>query len=203
MRLFNSIEEVRINGSPAELNNIVSQIDKDIIELSEDTTLLANDIKKHFEFNKGSQYIKLGDAATNFSKYLEEQTKEMNECQREIQFYMEKLDGYEEKREDLFSVKSNNVETVKADLETRQTFVSFESIVSMQKRLVNYSENTKATLQKLNREKEETRSYWYDKQYNTFSDFIEDVTLVVKKALELFDAYAEHLQKQINELHNR
>ena len=203
MKLFNSIDEVKINGSPAELNQIVCQVDKDITDLSDDTAQLANDIKKHFEFNKGDQYRKLGEAAKSFSQYLEKQTIEMNECQREMQFYMEKAVDFEEKKEDIFNVKTHNVETAKADLETNQTFVSFESIVTMQKRLVEYSENTKTTLSRLNSEKEQTRSYWFDKQYNTFSSFIDDVISTVKKALEIFDAYADHLQKQITALHNR
>ena len=203
MRLFNSIDEVRINGSPAELNQIVIQIDKDITELSDDTAQLANDIKKHFEYNKGSQYSKLGDVVETFSKYLEEQTKEMNECQKEMQLYMEKMDFYEEEKEDIVDVKTHNSEKTNTDLETKQRFVSFESITVMQKRLVEYSEKTKSTLQRLNSEKEETRSYWFDKQYDTFSRFADEVISIVKKALVFFDEYADHLQKQITALHNR
>lgn len=199
-RLYENIEDIHINGSPEVLTEIITAMDISLQNIAEGTEQITSLLVKYRESNKGQQYGKVLLTLLALENTLYQASQELNEMQREIIAYQNKVFRYEDISETASMPNSFMVERKPIDADTQFVQFSLSEMMEVDAELKNYSEAIKFHANNLNQSKVQIGTVWMDTQYKDFSEFIDEVIRNILEALKIFDEYVMYLEEKIKEL---
>lgn len=200
-KLYECIEDINIKGNPAELTSVVSAMDISLQNITAATEVLAGELLKYSESNKGTQYQRVISALTRLREELYESSVELNEMQNQVVAYQNKIFRFEDMSEMASAIPNSymvNRTVINVDISVVKFSVS--EMMSVSAELKNYSEVVFYHTKNLCDSKNQIASIWMDSQYQIFSEFIDSVCAKIVDALKLFDEYVVYLDEKIKEL---
>ena len=97
-KLYENIEDIKIKGSVDQLSDIVRAMDISLQNIADNTDLLAGLLIKFSASNKGTQYEKVVNTAMQLRDEMFDASIELNEMQKQIVAYQNKVYRYEDTR---------------------------------------------------------------------------------------------------------
>lgn len=197
------IEKVVVDGDISLLGEAITAIDKTVFEIYEDSCEVSALLTKHFETNKGNQYVKMAEISLKLSNELDEVSTVLDNAQKQIANFIGATHYFNEENKDIFPIRKKEIIKINPDVMSKFSYFDLETITAMRNRLVEFSKNTKESLRKLVAQKNDMSSFWKrDPQYIDFSDFIDEVYSFVSLCLQAFDEYTDYLQQKIRDYEN-
>lgn len=199
-KLFNRIEDIYIVGSPMQLTDAITAMDIAMQNISQDTEKITGDIINYAETNKGTQYDKVVGTVLNLREVLREASIDMNDMQNQIVEYQNKVLRYEDMATVSTPANAYMVQRKTIDNDIYITQFNLEEMKNLVELLKNYKEGITYHISVLVEKKNNLESVWKDSQYYVFSEYIDEVYVVIVKALEVFEEYTNLLRNKIKEL---
>lgn len=199
-KLYENIEDIYINGRPAELTPIITAMDISLQNISEETEQLAAKLIKYSDSNKGTQYERIIAKLLALRDVLYQASVDLNGMQNEIVAYQNKIFRYEDMPELASAPNPHMVQRINIRVEVSQVQFNLAEMMSVSAELRNYSEAIIYHTQNLLDSKEQVATIWLDSQYTIFAQFIDDVCKEIIDALKSFDEYVLVLEEKIKEL---
>lgn len=198
-RLVVRIESVRIKGGIEKLNDPIILMDKLMERLYKDADELACVLEKYFETNKGNQYEVLAKCACDLAKILDDASEDMNKMQHQIVEFQSKTNRWNDVNGPVGAIRRRNEIRINPNVLSQFTYFDNETIMKVYTHVVDFSEKTENNVRQLVLEKDGLKKYWNDPQYENFSDFINEVSDIIRNSLKVFNKYAEYLYGKIQE----
>lgn len=199
-KLYENIEDIHIIGSPEVLTEMVKAMDISMQNMAAGTEQITALLIRYRESNKGQQYGKVIFTLLALENTLYQASQELNEMQREIVAYQNKLFRYEDMSATASAPNAFMVERKQIDIDTQSVQFTLSEMLEVDAELKNYSEAIKYHTNNLNQSKIQIGTVWMDTQYKDFSEFIDEVIRNIIEALKVFDEYVIYLEEKIKEL---
>lgn len=199
-KLYENIEDIYIKGSPAELTDMITQMDSILQNISAATERLAGLLIKYSVSNKGRQYEKVVETVTVLSDVLYNSSLAMNEMQNEIAAYQNKIFRYEDMCEIAAVPNQHMVQRVNINIASTNTQYERTEMTILAEELQNYHNEVLHQADDLVFFKDQIGNIWLDTQYSIFADFVDNLNLQIIEALKVFDDYIVILKQKIKEL---
>lgn len=199
-RLYDNIEDIYIKGGIEQLSEVVTTMDMSLQNIADKTDLLVGYLIKHNTSNAGAQYQNVVSNSLALRDTLFEASIELNDMQKQIVDYQNKIYRYEGMMERAgkpnqyivskryITIDSSNVKMVRSDM--------IELITVLRE----YREQVYFHLKTIKEKKNSIAAVWCDTQYDDFAEFIDGVTKNVVDAMADFDNYVLELEEKIKEL---
>ena len=199
-KLYENIEDIKIKGSVDQLSDIVRAMDISLQNIADNTDQLAGILIKFSASNKGAQYQKVVTTAMQLRDEMFDSSIELNEMQKQIVAYQNKVYRYEEIAASAQMPNPYLVQKRQISVDTSVVQFNRADMLQLSAALRNYSERVFHHIKTINEKKNASASIWQDSQYTTFAVFIDDVTSKVINAVKVYEEYVTHLEEKIKEL---
>lgn len=199
-KLYENIESIEIRGDISELTEMVKTIDISMQNIADISDRLVVSLSKYSSSNKGKQYGKVINTATKLRDLLYDSSLELNEMQKQIVRYQNKVYMYEDMSSRAQS--PNQFLPNKRRISTESGIVKFEKteMMMVSSALKNYSEKVNHYIRIVKEKKDAIGNIWRDRQYKDFSEFINNLTVEIRNGIKVYDEYTLLLDNKIKEL---
>ena len=199
-KLYVSIEKVHIKGSVSQLTDMVTAMDKALQLIADHSDRLVRTLARYSATNKGQQYEKVVGTSLRLRDALFKAAEDLNDMQRQIVKYQNKILKYEGSKERASAPNPFNISKKQVSVETDQIQFNRTEMQHLLDTLKNYKAAVLSQLKLIKNRKDQIAGFWRDEQYRNFSDFIDDVIREVVDSLRTYDEYVEHLGDLIKEM---
>lgn len=199
-KIYSKIEIVNIEGGPGRLNELVTDIDNIMQEITQGTWNMSNDLRQYASMSDGEQFNRLLQCFSDFWRKMYLNSSEINELQKSIVDYQRKLCRFEDSdsiceynptRFICEPPKFSDVARLHLDVGNMNKMVSALQI---------YENEVFLRKSEIQRKKENIGRIWKDPQYNAFSKFIDEITGEIDKSLKQLRKSREYFQTKLKEL---
>ena len=198
-RLDVNIERVKIKGKPHLLLDPVKKIDERMQNLADYTQIVKGLLCKYNDSNAGKQYDKIRDSIKDFSRELYDASESLNNLQRQLVNFINKILIYEEYSNLCARPNSHNVRIVDVDVNTSEFYFQRDDIIKMIRRLEGYLNTARNECRELKRNRNDIGGFWCDPQFDAFSEWIDGVCLEVENGCKDLEHYVDHLKIRLKE----
>lgn len=197
--LFECIDDVRINGRPSELSSAISAMDICLQDLADQTNQMDEMMTLMSGNLKGQQFEKAVTEIHNFSVFLCEMSDKLNEMQREVVDYQNRISRFEGLAED-GTYNNLNVRVVNVFADTGEVQLTSDQWILVYEKICEYCRNSMDSASQLQSKKNDVGEIWQDSQYMRFSDFIDSIVNEAKEKILVVEDYAQNLKTELSRL---
>lgn len=199
-KLYENIEDIYIKGNPAQLTEVITEMDVSMQRIADATEYLSEQLARYSASNKGAQFQRVISTVMALRDELYLASIELNEMQNQIVAYQNKVFRYEDMAECATAPNPHLVE--RRDIYVDESAVQFSlpEMITVVKYLAGYHEVAVSLAHELMDNKERVGGIWCDSQYDLFAQFIDEVCLTIANTLKEFGNYLSVLDEKIKEL---
>ncbi len=199
-KLMVNIEDVNIKGDIDQLSQAAISIDKGLQSIADNTDKLYSRIIKVQSTNLGKTYNDIAQTTSAFRSELYDSSVEMNDLQRQLINYQNKLYRYEginrsAPSPNRFFVQKRNIST-----DTHSFMFSRKDMQDLINMIKSYIRFVEGDINKIVKTKNEAAYFWKDRQYNDFSSFIDDINNKIKRAIKKYEGFITDIENKVKEL---
>ena len=199
-RLFNSIERIQITGDLGQLSGLVRDIDRSLQNIANGTERLMEYLSRYSATNAGRQFEKMAEAASALGRELCQASMAINQMQRDICTYENKIRRFEGLSESAEMPNLYLVSPRRITVDERRTVIDLAEMRFLLQLLVEYSDIVEKYRSEICEKRDAISDIWRDPQYLNFSAFIDEVNDTIIKANVKFGNYIEYLRNRIQAL---
>ena len=199
-KLFNSIEQIHIEGDVGQLSGLVRDIDRCMQNIANGTELLMEYLSRYSTTNAGKQFEKMLGAATTLENEMRSSAEDINQMQKDICEYENKIRRFEGMPENSEKPNKYLVTEKRITADINRTVINLEEMKFLLEMLEAYRDTVEKHRKDLCEKKDAMSSIWKDPQYQNFSLFIDDVSNTITNAEAEFDNYTGTLRFDIERL---
>lgn len=199
-KLYENIEDIYIKGSPTILSEMITSMDIILQEIAAGTERISDIVMKYSQSNSGRQYEKVVATLSSLENTLYEASLSMNDMQRQIAAYQNKILRYEDLSETACVPNPHLVQRTHINVESGEVQFGLADMMDVSNALDEYSDAVYYRLQSLVDNKNGIASIWLDSQYTDFAQFIDEIVSKSVESLKVFDEYILYLNEKIREL---
>lgn len=201
-KLYSNITEIKIKGNPIDLFEVVTNLDKRIELLSNETSQIKSILFKYINSNAGKQYECATKVIHNLSKELYSSAEEINELQKQVCKYIEKCNEYDLRNNYSISPRRLDIEIVNIPSNVARIEYNEVEMKKVLSSLKNYVINTRKSAQFIINDKDNIGNIWKDRQYVDFSNEIDELVSSINKAIKVLIEYNRDLELKIKGLNS-
>ncbi len=199
-KLYANINEIKINGNPSDLYEVVTNLDRRIETLSNETSQIKRVLFKYMNSNAGKQYELATKTVHNLSKELYSSAEIINDLQHQVCKFVEKSNDYDLRHDGTVSPRKINIQVVKVPTNVAKVEYNKMEMMSVLSSLKKYVQNTMNVCTQIISDKNNIGAVWKDRQYRDFSTEIDQLIVMIKKAIIVLTDYAKDLELHIRRL---
>lgn len=197
-RLFESIEEMNIEGDPCELGEMIVSMDGKTQDFANLTEAVKAVIHNFNASNHGLRYEEMCEHVSTYSKQVCEATETINDVQWQIYYYIEKACEYDLRRFDTISPHNYDVDIIDVSVNVDKLEFHREDMLRVVDIIMQYIEESNHIMIELNRDCDAIGGIWKDEQYDLFKDYVDEVNGMISTGRKRLDEYNEILIDIIN-----
>lgn len=197
--LFNSIEDIRINGNPSELCDVISDLDKCVQDMTNHTNEIFNIMIVMSGTLKSQQFEKAAGEIRNLSIFLCEKADALNEMQRDVADYHNRISRFEGYNQEA-SYNQFDIRPVNVDVETKSVQLTGEQWFQIYSAMCEYCNAISESVNHLISRKNDVGTIWQDTQYYRFSDFIDSIATETNEKVKVLEDYIQNLKAELSQL---
>ncbi len=199
-KLYLNIHDIKIMGDPTILSNVITKMDYNLQRLSADTEKIKYTVYKYSTSNQGHQYTNAVNATKNLSVAIYNASVIMNDVQHQICQYISRCCRYEEIHRNIPVPRRHDIKIVKLDTITSVIIYRKEEMIQVRNALVAYVASSRREAQNLIANREAIRPIWKDTQFRLFSEYVDEICVILRNGADVLETYANHLANLINNL---
>lgn len=199
-KLYERIEDIKIKGGVGQLSDVVKIMDISLQNIASNSEQLVSFLAKYSFTNKGTQFEKVINTSVKLRDKLFDASLELNDMQNQIVAYQNKIYRYEDMSENAPSPNPYLVTKRHISVDTSAVQFNRSDMMNVTATLRNYSERVLHHIKTINSKKNSIAMVWMDTQYNTFAEFIDNVTRDIIESIKVYDEYVIYLEEKIKEL---
>lgn len=199
-KIYANISEIKINGKPSDLYEVVTNLDKRIEALENETWIINNILFKYMNSNAGNQYEHATTTVYNLSKELYSSAININDLQNQVCKFVEKSNDYDLRHDITISSRKINIQIVKVPVNVNKVEYNKEEMKSVLAALSRYEQSTKKACLQIRNDKNNIGYIWKDRQYRDFEIEIDQLVKKIDDAIKVISTYMNDLDKHIRRL---
>lgn len=199
-RLSIDIEHIHIRGDPSLLSEPVSDIDRRLQELANDTEYMRSILLRYSSTNQGEYYSNCVDAIHELSETIYDVSEILNDLQHQVVEYHIKINILDGKIPSAPSPQRHNVQKIIVQTNTGEVEFNREEMLQVHNALTIYLEQVYLDMNKLNEDTENIGFVWRDEQYKLFYSCIEEVSYSISAGCRKLEEYRDYLASIISNI---
>ena len=148
----------------------------------------------------GLQYERACTAVTELSTQVFEASETLNDVQRQVIVFEQRVHDYEEDGQNAPAPSRHNVRRVQVEVNTALVQLNTQDMSFVSGALYNYLTNMSEECRKLCMNRDSIGEIWQDPQFKRFSEYIDEICLVISRGCRELNSYRNHLNVQIRNL---
>ncbi|MBR1764616.1 MAG: hypothetical protein IJ746_04415 [Ruminococcus sp.] len=199
-RLNVNIEEVNIKGDIDQLSQAVIVIDKALQSIADNTDKLYSKLMNFQSTNLGKTYNNIVQTTAELRSELYYSSAEMNDLQRQLIDYQNKLYRYEGINRSAPSPNKFFVQKRKLSTSTNGFMFSRKDMQDLIAMIKSFVGSVESNLKNIVKAKDSASHFWKDRQYKDFSSFIDDVNNKTQRAIKKYEGFIADIDNKVKEL---
>lgn len=201
-KLYVNVTRCDVIGGAQALTPIVTEMDKRLQELANETQTMKGILCKFLGSNTSEQYEKATVAVCNLSEFLFNASEQLNEMQGQIVRYQDAIARYNERSDSFSAPNAHNVQKVQIGVDTKRSQFTYDEMIHVNQSIQKYTSDARTTARQLKSNKESIGSIWRDPQFRDFSAFIDEIVSKTENSIVTLEEYSTHLSQKIKEFKN-